>query len=223
MQSRLNKAVKCYERTRLRSRDFVLVSNNCWGLECYETLDREYNTPFVGLFIYPADYLKLLENFEEISSETIEFRDLARYPGVEAAYPIGVIFEDVEIHFMHYSSAREAEEKWSRRIARMEASITGGAELLFKMCDRDGCREEDLSAFHQSTFLRQHKKVSFGVHSVADPDHLCVDVSLSESGQQVVDGFCLYQKRYQCFDFAEWVVSGRVKTSMFSRLFAKAD
>ena len=34
-----------------------------------------------------------------------------------SSYPIGVL-HDIEIHFLHYSSPKEAYEKWSRRLAR---------------------------------------------------------------------------------------------------------
>ena len=38
---------------------FTVVSNNCWGAHIYQALGVPYATPFVGLFIPPADYLEL--------------------------------------------------------------------------------------------------------------------------------------------------------------------
>ena len=40
-----------------------IISNNCWGSEYYKEQKIEYNTPFVGLFVEPDDYLALLANF----------------------------------------------------------------------------------------------------------------------------------------------------------------
>lgn len=218
MKTLLKKLPTLYERTRLRARDFIIISNNCWGFECYKTLNREYNTPFVGLFVYPADYLKLVKKIELVSSEPLRFLNSSRYQENKLDYPVGVILDDVEIHFLHFNDEDEARKKWKRRVDRMEESLARGAELIFKFCDRDGCNESDLEAFHSIPVVQEHKKVSFGVSSLEIPNHICVNGSLSESGEQVVDGLRLYNKRYKSFDFAEWVVSGNVQSSIASRL-----
>lgn len=218
MKSLLRKIPALYERTRLRSRDFVIISNNCWGFECYKTLNREYNTPFVGLFVYPADYLKLVTKIELVSTVPLHFLSSSKHNKNKLDYPVGVIFEDIEIHFLHFNDEDEARKKWTRRLDRMEESLARGAELIFKFCDRDGCTEGDLYSFHSIPAIREHKKVSFGVSSLETPNHICVNSSLSESGEQVVDGLQLYNKRYKAFDFAEWVASGNIQLSIASRL-----
>ncbi len=45
---------------------------------------------------------------------------------------------DIEIHFMHYSSFKEATDKWNRRKQRM----LDIEECTIKMDDRDGYTEE---------------------------------------------------------------------------------
>jgi len=35
------------------------------------------------------------------------------------SYPIGILGDDIEIHFLHFSNAEEVLEKWTRRKKRM--------------------------------------------------------------------------------------------------------
>jgi uncharacterized protein (DUF1919 family) len=218
MKKLLKKLPKLYEKVRLRSHEFVIISNNCWGFECYKTLNREYNTPFVGLFLYPVDYLKLLRRFDQIGNEPLRFQNFSAHHDMQPNYPIGIIFENLEIHFLHYSNEAEARDKWTRRLQRMKQSIAHGAEILFKMCDRDGCTSSDLETYHNLPVVLQSKRVSFGVKPLKIAHHVRVNGELSELQNQAVDGHQLYRKRYKAFDFAEWVVSGKTEFSMISRM-----
>jgi len=51
-------------RSQLKNRNFTIVSNNCWGGEVYRGFGLPYQTPFVGLFLFPACYIKLLKNLK---------------------------------------------------------------------------------------------------------------------------------------------------------------
>ncbi len=51
---RINKKVKC------------IITNNCYGLKYYSLRKIQYNTCFIGLFIFAPCYIKLLENFNNI-------------------------------------------------------------------------------------------------------------------------------------------------------------
>jgi uncharacterized protein (DUF1919 family) len=42
----------------IKYKNFVIVSDNCWGAEIYQWFNRPYNTPFVGLGIYGDCYIK---------------------------------------------------------------------------------------------------------------------------------------------------------------------
>ena len=218
MKKIFKKLPNLYERIRLRSQKIVIISNNCWGFECYKTLNREYNTPFVGLFFYPGDYIKLLRKFDQIGNEHLRFQKSSVHCEARPNYPIGIVFEDVEIHFLHYSNEAEARDKWTRRIQKMKRSITDGAELLFKMCDSAGCTSSDLEIYHKLPIVQQHKRVSFGVNSLEITQHVRVKSKLRNIQNQTVNGYKLYRKRYKAFNFAEWVVSGKVESSIISRI-----
>ena len=50
-------------RRRLRNKEFTIICDNCWAGKVYSELGIPYQTPFVGLFIFSPDYIKLLNNF----------------------------------------------------------------------------------------------------------------------------------------------------------------
>ena len=51
----------------------VVVSNNCFGGEIYTRLGLKFNTPFIGLFIFGSDYIKLLTRIEFYLDHELQF------------------------------------------------------------------------------------------------------------------------------------------------------
>ena len=94
---------KRIDKILYRKNNFVVVSNNCWGAEIYKRLDLEYNTPFVGLFFYGPDYIKLLENFDYYMNKELSFVNESKWSKKTILFPIGKL-DDIEIHFMHYKN-----------------------------------------------------------------------------------------------------------------------
>jgi len=125
-------------RIGLKNRDFTIISDNCWGGSVYQHFAMQYRTPFVGLFLFPPCYVKLLQDFQKHMTSELRFKDplLSRYrekseetgsPGS----PLGVLGDDIEIHFLHYRSEDEARQKWDKRKRRINYD-----NILFKFCDR---------------------------------------------------------------------------------------
>lgn len=113
-----------FERRRLRNHSVTVISNNCWGGFMLKYHHLPFNTPFIGLFVMPEDYIKILEN-PELLKTPLHFISKAesRYPDAhENTYPIGVIGDGVEIHFLHYRDEDEARAKWERRVRRINWS-----------------------------------------------------------------------------------------------------
>lgn len=194
---------------RLRNGGFALVSDNCWGIDLYRLSGRQYNTPFIGLFLYPSCYLQLLQGLDAYLAGSLQFVSQSRYHQAPAGYPVGLLGGDVEIHFLHYSSPAEALAKWSRRAVRLRQSLDDGATLLVKMDDRDGASADQLRRFH--AFTGCCHRISFGsvpIHGCAN--HLHVRDLIEWPSGQVADGYSLYAKRYRYFDLVEWIRSGRV-------------
>jgi uncharacterized protein (DUF1919 family) len=200
---------EAYERLRLGERSIVVVSNNCWGYELYNALRREYSTPFVGLYVYPECYLSLLASKFPDRLELSGFVETSRYYDARPGYPVGVLADGEELHFLHYGTAEEARLKWARRLERMRRVLNeANSVLAVKMCDRDGCKPQQLAAFHELPYSR---KLSLGIATGAQRNHLHLPRLLDSDGRSVMDGRSLYRKRYRYFDVTEWLLAGAVR------------
>jgi len=156
---------RLYYRMRLKSTDFSILSNNCWGWSAvYQPFGLPYTTPTIGLSIPTPDYLQFLENLDHylkcklsfITPEQSKYHNIITHNGTQpVTYPMALLGNDVEIHFIHYKNAEEAEDKWMRRAKRLN---TG--HLLVKLSLRTpyGDVDETLRRF---TGLPFRNKVCF--------------------------------------------------------------
>lgn len=125
-------------RIGLKNRDFTIISDNCWAGFVYQHFAMRYRTPFIGVFLFPDCYLKMLKDFHQHMSSELRFIDPLKSKYREKiektdsfGYPIGVIGDDVEIHFLHYRREYEARQRWETRKQRINYD-----NILFKFCDR---------------------------------------------------------------------------------------
>lgn len=135
-------------RRRIKDRDFSIISNNCWAGRAYQYLDMPYLSPTAGLYFFADDYLKFISDLRRYLDTPLRF-----IPAEESKYyeelkrrnqtgkPIGVL-DDVEIVFLHYSTAQEAEEKWNRRKARVNYD-----HLIFKFSKMNLCTDDHIERF----------------------------------------------------------------------------
>jgi uncharacterized protein (DUF1919 family) len=144
----------------LKNNSFSIISDNCWGGFVYQYFNLPYRTPFVGLFVFSPDYIKMLSDLKFYLSCDINFiphqeskykSQLIEY-GTFGKYPIGLLGGDIEIHFLHYENESEAKLKWQRRLKRVDYD-----NLIIKFCDRDLCSEDLIRKF----FLMNYEKKIF--------------------------------------------------------------
>lgn len=131
-----NSVYVIYLKTFVRNKDFTIISNNCWGGTVYQDLHLPYLTPTVGLFFYAPDYIKFVENLAHYINQELKFSNDSKYDEANESrksrlYPVGVL-DDIEIHFLHYESEKEAFEKWNKRKERINYN-----GLFLKFDDRD--------------------------------------------------------------------------------------
>lgn len=151
----LKKIKIIYLRSKLKNKEFTIISNNCWGGFVYQKFDLKYNTPFVGLFLFAPDYINLLRNFKDIIHNELNFINAqeSRYKDklIECdtynKYPIGKLDDEIEIHFLHYHSEEEAKNKWNSRVKRINMD-----NLLVKFSDRDLCSDDLILEFDKLEF-----------------------------------------------------------------------
>lgn len=152
---------------------FTIISNDCWGNSIYKNLKIPYNTPFIAAFIQPQQYVDLLEQFPDILKEKIIFKK-----GSPTVANLGGI---CDIVFLHYASLEEAEEKWHKRLSRM--NIKEADNFIYKIWITNvgiykHCGNYDhlkvLERFHN---LRFKYKISFTDKNYCDfehPNNVCV-------------------------------------------------
>lgn len=140
----------------LENKTFSIFANNCAAGFIYQDTGLPYLTPTVGLFFHSPCYIKLLQNFYWIN-EPLRFIEKSKYETANLKrienndfYPIAIIGEDVEIHFLHYKSNEEATEKWGRRLTKLDYN-----NLLILYSVRDLASDDHVRTFCKLPF--KHK------------------------------------------------------------------
>ncbi len=200
-QNLINKPFRFFRnrqfREKLTNTDFSLISSNCNGALILHDLGLRFNSPFVNLYLEPTDFVRFLANSKHYCDQPLQFIK------TENHYPVALL-DDIKIHFMHYHSEQEAEEKWQSRMARVNWD-----NLFVMMTDRDGCTYEDLKAFEQ---LPYKNKVVFTCRSYPEfKSAFCIQGFEKQS--QVGDLFAfeglLGKKYYDQFDYVQWFNQGK--------------
>jgi uncharacterized protein (DUF1919 family) len=199
------------DQKSLGDKEFVIISNNCWGAEIYKRLNKEYNTPFVGLFLFGPDYINLLEKFDYYMSQTLKFTTISKWIDSSVRYPIGKL-DDIEIHFMHYENTDEAKSKWNRRLSRMN-KIQDKNKYYFKICDRDFTTSDLIKKFHALPF---NNKISFGINKINLNAHIVL--SENENNKCVPEGLILYKTSFKYIDIFKWIKTGEISSNWYSKM-----
>lgn len=183
-----------YQRINSEATGVSIIANNCWGGFVYQRFGARYETPFVGLYMLPDCYLRLLEDLDKYLATPLQF-----IPNPQGSYPLGVLDGDVTLHFLHALSAVEAANDWARRLSRLNRE-----SLAVKMCDRDGCTAEHIRRFAALPYV---KKVCF-VSRPVDVECAVYVPGFEAQGQVPTD---LHQRMDQHFDISHWLKSGRIR------------
>lgn len=147
-------------RKKIVDDNFTIISNNCWGGTVYQSYGIEYRSPTIGLFFMAEDYIKFVYdirlymnlNLEFIEPSQTKYRNYFKNHNKFGKYPIGKL-GDIEIHFLHYQSEKEAYEKWNRRVKRINWD-----KILFKFNDQNLCIDEHIKKFSE---LKVKNKICF--------------------------------------------------------------
>lgn len=148
-----------HRKKQLKSTDFTIISNNCWGGMIYESYNLPKESPTVGMFFMAKDFIEFLSDLKGyingkltfINPEESRWKDASQVLGEGfGTYPVGVLSNGkntIELFFLHYHSEKEAREKWERRIKRINWD-----KLLVKFNDQNGCTETDVENFMKLPF-----------------------------------------------------------------------
>ena len=188
-------------RKNIKNLNFGIVSNNCWGGEIYKYYDLPFSSPFIGLFMYPGCYLKLLENWTNIDLQNIKIGHFSEQTQSTFVYPVGVLEYGIEIHFLHYNSLEEAESKWKRRAKRLKETVPFD-RIFVRFCDRDEAAEDHFHRFYNLPFRH---KISYSARPLPFKNN---HTTITEEANpiQADDGVKVFWHELEAgFDLAGWL------------------
>lgn len=156
------------QKSKLKSKDFSIISNNCWGSFTYQKYGLEYTSPTAGLYILGHDFVKLCSNWKWYMEQKLQFIpwETATYHYAikdNDPYPVAKL-GDIEIYFMHYHSEQDAAEKWYRRAKRVNPN-----HIIFKLSQREECSKKDIEDFMK---LPLEHKICFAYDEVPGTVHI---------------------------------------------------
>ena len=76
----------------------------------YHWLGLRFNSPFFNLYLSDTDFVKALQNFDAFIETKIVQDSNSTF-----SYPVGIGYDGIKIHFMHYASFSKAVEIWEKR------------------------------------------------------------------------------------------------------------
>lgn len=180
------------KRKKLTNTSMSVLSSNCVGSLILHDLALPFRSPFVNLYLTPKDFIRYLHNIPHYQQAKLKFIEHS------CAYPLAQL-DDIKIHFLHYASTQQAQQKWQQRSQRINVE-----NLFIIMTDRDGCSYEDLLAFEQLPF---NHKVVF-THKPYPELPSSFYIRGFEQQHQVGDLFAysgLFGKKYyDQFDYIHW-------------------
>jgi uncharacterized protein (DUF1919 family) len=185
-------------KKKLKNNNFSIIASNCVGTRIYRELNLPYTSPFIGLFICAPDYIKLLKDPKRYLQMPIKFIEKSKYSDLkkDRAYPIGLLGDEIELHFLNYESKEDALEKWNRRLKRINWD-----NLYVTFTDRDFCTSEILQEFDSLPF--QHK-VCFTANNNSKI-HSAVWVKDDKNQPSVRDLYTHYHTLKKYFNFMKWL------------------
>lgn len=185
----------------IKQNDFTIVSNNCWGTFIYKKFGLNYKSPFINLVVFAPDYIELLENFSKEILYKVSFiehqdskhkEELISLGIYEQNYPIGILDNKYELHFLHYTSEIDAKNKWLRRVDRMNFE-----KLVFKFSDGDKFEDSMAKRFDALDFKN---KVCFSSKKFDDLKSV-VYLEKFKNDSRVRDEWKISKKEFNSIDF----------------------
>ncbi len=149
------------ELAKYITKDTSVISSNCFAGRIMQDLQMQYNSPTLGLYFWAPDYIEFLNHIKFYLTEAkVTFVGHSKYPlGDERRenwkhwYPIGLLDNKVEIHFLHYYTEEEAAEKWYRRASRVNFDKLFVLGMEQNLCTENEIREFDALPFANKYFF----------------------------------------------------------------------
>lgn len=196
-------------RKNILKENISILCNNCIGGFVLHDLGLRFNTPTINMFFHDLDFFDFIEHFEYYMSQKLIQIPNPRYDSAAPDYPVAILrgrdgmYKDIELHFLHYKSFKEANEKWETRKARL------CPENLYVIWTFMGMGKDE-KLYKRAQNLPIKNKVIFVNHPVNQekyPDFFYIKGFENQIGTgQLIEFMNLKGERYyDQFDFVNWI------------------
>ncbi len=139
-----------------KTKKVSIISNNEWGKNYFINNKIDFNTPTIGTYFTPEDYILFLENFDWCINKTPLKKEKSN-----TCYPVGIIsLPDNKEIYIHFTQEREwdiAIKNWEDRKIKLPKK----SEILFKFCDREFKGKFSEELLNRFINIKLPKKVIF--------------------------------------------------------------
>lgn len=161
-------------RKRLSNHNFTILAPTCIAGVIYHELGEQFMSPTINLWMYDKDFLKFVHNLKEYLNYELRFvQGIDKTPTAYCG--------DILIHFNHYKSDEEAQQKWEERKKRVNYD-----NLFIIMADQpDGgvITHEDMLSLKEIPCrgkvvltVKDYNDMDYLVHLPKDPEKDCVNM-----------------------------------------------
>jgi uncharacterized protein (DUF1919 family) len=194
-------------RAGLEHREFTVLSNDCWGQALYEGYGLPCQTPLMGAGMYADCFLRFLGNIEGYLRSSLRFVAETRYAALgrirsqraaqNGLWPIAVLGDDVEVHFLHFRTEDDSRRSWEAGCERLNLK-----RIAVKFsADKDGATPEHIGRFAAMPFER---KLLISRQSL--PGIACA----VQTPNYVTNGAVMFRRSVRYFDCTHWLNTGEI-------------
>ena len=198
-----NHAGGALNRAGLEEREFTVLSNDCWGQALYEGYGLPLQTPLAGSGMYADCFIRFLSDIEGYLRSPLRFVRNTRHVALGRVrnqrwpWPIAVLREDVEVHFLHHRSEDACRRVWEAGCEKLQLKRIA---VKFSV-DKDGATEEHVRRFAAMPFERK-LLISRNHH----PGIACA----VEIPNYVANGAVMFRRSIKHFDCTHWLNTGEI-------------
>lgn len=181
---------------KLEGIEFSIFGNNCLAGVFYHDAGRQFSSPTINTGMDGEEYIRFLQRPQHYIDHPMEFITVPGY-----SFPIARV-DDIEIRFVHYGTAEEAEAKWRERGRRIVWD-----NLYVIATNHDGANTDEF--MEQFDKLPYKNKVMFVSKEYPQYDWAVLVPQFKGRYQvRIMTAFANFkgQRYYEtCFDLAEWI------------------
>lgn len=191
-------------KSGLRDSDFTVISNDCWGEALYADWSLPKRSPFIGLGMIAPCFILFVSDLERYLHQPLRFIPNSRYELLNRVrrrrgnWPMGLLGDDVEICFIHYSTEESARRAWEEGCRRINPR-----RIVVKFTvDKDGATPEHMAQFDRLPFT--HKLL------ISKERHPEISCAIFTPGY-VLNGAMMFHRSLRHFDCAHWLNTGEIR------------